>query len=103
MTKLASGLGRRPDKILADIIRSAKAGFFDKKKKQGPSKLEQTPTEELLPRLKMMSKERRWTYLAEIGNLPPEEIRLSGTRDEGEGRYGKGVKLADVARSKPAA
>lgn len=74
-----SGLGQRADPILTDIFRSQKNGFFDRRKDDGPSVLENTSVDELLVKVSTMSPERRRIYLAQIGRMPSERITLSGT------------------------
>ena len=91
-----SGLGRNADPILRDIERAARAGFFEGRKHRKPSELATTPILDLLNRVRMMSRERRWTYLAEIGDLPKEEITLSSRRNK-ERRYDGKVRLSEVA------
>lgn len=79
MMRYSIGLGQKADQILTDIFRSQKNGFFDRRKDDGPSVLEETSVDDLLVKVATMSPKRRKIYLAQIGRMPAERITLSGT------------------------
>ena len=97
--KSLSGLGQRADAILTDIYRSFKSGFFDRRRDEGPSKLESMSVNDVLAKVALMSPPRRKIYLAEIGRMPAERITLSGVVST---RTNKRARLSDP-RKKPKA
>lgn len=76
--KLVIGLSNPRDPILADIIAAAKDGHYDKRRDDGPSTLEQTPTIGLYVTVTVMSPQRRVLYLGQLGRMRGEERLLSG-------------------------
>lgn len=76
-------LNERHDPITIDIVRAAKAGFFDRQKPFVPMTLGEL--EELWGRVKMMSRQERLSYLS--AKFPgPEPASLSGKRVKRKGK-----------------
>ena len=68
----------RDDAITRDIREAVRTGYFDRRRQEGPSELETTPTLELLERVELMSPAERRAYLARIGRFRHGPVSLSG-------------------------
>ena len=76
-----TGLSRF-DPILRDIRSAIREGHFDRQVENGPSELTQTPVEELLERVELMSPTGRRIYLDEISDMRTNPRTLSGTKEQ---------------------
>ena len=76
------GIPPEHDPITDDIVAAVDAGHFDQRVDNGPSELETTPALELYEQVRMMSPERRRTYLAQKGNPRPGHVPPKDRTDD---------------------